>query len=354
MTLLILFFFLSIIASFLCSIWEAVLLSITPAFASRKLQEGTELGKTIKEYKDDIDKPLSAILTLNTIAHTVGAIGVGAQAGKVFGENNFDIGFMSISYASIIAFVMTLAILVLSEIIPKTIGANNWQSLSGFTVSSIKFIMLVLTPFVWMSQSITKRLKKDKDKSVFSKADFAAMVMIGEESGAIKKDQSLIIQNLMALDKLFVKDIMTPKTVMIRADQDLSASEFYKNNKPLNFSRIPIYSETSDHITGIVLKNAILEELAEDRHTTPLKDIKREVSYVKDDLALGKLLDKLVAENSQIAIVNDQYGTVIGLVTFEDLFETLLGLEITDESDAVEDMQKLARTKWEQRAKNRS
>ena len=351
MTLLIIFFLLSIVFSFLCSVWEAVLLSITPAFASRKLQDGSAVGKLIKEYKDDIDKPLSAILTLNTIAHTVGAIGVGAQAGKIFGSNYFDIGITSISYESVIAGLMTLAILILSEIIPKTIGANMWQSLAGFTMRSIKFIMVALYPFVWLSQIITKKLKKDKSKSVLSKADIAALAIAGMESGALQKDESEIIQNLMRLNKLFVKDIMTPKTVMKLANQDLTVEEFYTNSKPLPYSRIPIYDNTKDHITGVVLKTEVLQELAEDRHETKLHEIKRDLIYVQDDLPLAKLLDRLVSGSSQLAIVTDEFGTVIGLVTYEDLFETLLGFEITDETDTIEDLQKHARSRWEERAK---
>lgn len=353
MTLLLIFFCLSIVFSFLCSIWEAVLLSITPSYATRKLQDGSAIGQTLKEYKDDIDRPLSAILTLNTIAHTVGAIGVGAQAGEVFGKNYFDLGFMSLSYESLIAGLMTLAILILSEIIPKTIGANNWEGLTGFTVNSLKFIMLVLAPFIWLSQSITKRLKKDKNKSVFSKADFAAMAIVGAESGTLKKDESEIIQNLLKLEHLNVKDIMTPKTVMNRSEESISVKEFYQSNKPISFSRIPVYANTSDDVTGVVLKDDILTELAEDRHDTKLSKIKRDILFVQDDTQLGKLLDKLVEKKAQIAIVNDKFGTVTGLVTFEDLFETLLGYEITDETDDVADMQKLAQAKMEAKAKKR-
>lgn len=327
-------------------------MSVTPAYVNRKVQEGSVIGATLQAYKKDIDKPLSAILTLNTIAHTVGAMGVGAQAGKLFGSNHFDLGFTNLSYASIIAAIMTLAILILSEIIPKTIGANMWESLAPFTVRSLKILLLVLSPFVWLSQLITKSLKKDKDKSIFSKADFAAMASAGLESGTLDHSESVIIQNLMRLEKLVVRDIMTPRTVMVMADQTQRIFDFYQKNKPLNFSRIPVYSEKQDHITGIFLKDDLLAKMAEDQHNDKLITIRRDVLFVNDDTDLPRLLDLFVTKKGHIAIVNDSYGSILGLVSMEDLFETLLGLEIVDESDNIADLQSFARKKWEERAKN--
>lgn len=350
MGLLIFFFVLSILFSFLCSIWEAVLLSITPSFINRQVQEGSSLGHDLEVFKEDIDRPLSAILTLNTIAHTVGAIGVGAQAANVFGS---DSDFFGIPSETIIASVMTLAILILSEIIPKTIGANMWQSLAGFTVKSLKFLLFVLAPFVWVSQLITKNLKRDKDKSVFSKADLAAMTHAGEESGVLAESESTIIKNLLAFEEVSVRDIMTPRTVMVKVDEATTLMDFYKNNQPLRFSRIPIFKESSDNdnITGIVLKDEILQYLVEDKDTVQLKELKREVIAIRDDKKLPELFEVMTTQKVQIAIVVDNYGSLVGLVTMEDLFETLLGLEIVDESDGEADLQKLARQKWETRAK---
>ncbi len=352
MTLLIIFFFVSIAFSFLCSIWEAVILSITPAYINRKIQEGKVIGNTLKAYKKDIDKPLSAILTLNTIAHTVGAIGVGAQAGQIFGSNYINLGFTNLSYESVIASVMTLAILILSEIIPKTIGANMWESLAPFTVKSLKILLLILAPFVWISQLITKTLKKDKNKSIFSKADFSAMASAGLESGTLDHSESLIIQNLMRLEKLVVRDIMTPRTVIVMADENQPIFDFYQKNKPLNFSRIPIYKDKQDHITGMILKYDLLTKMAEDQHNLKLSAIKRDVFNVSDSTDLPGLLDLFVTKKGHMAIVNDNYGSVVGLVSMEDLFETLLGFEIVDESDNVADLQTYARKKWEERANN--
>lgn len=357
MTLLILFFLLSISFSFLCSIWEAVLLSITPSYINRKVQEGSSVGAQLEEYKEDIDRPLSAILTLNTIAHTVGAIGVGAQAGEVFGENYFNLGPISLSYESLIAGAMTLAILILSEIIPKTIGANLWRELTPFTVKSLKFLMFILAPFIWISQLITKNLKSDKNKSVFSKADLSAMTTASVESGVLAKSESTIINNLLKFEEVKVKDIMTPRTVMKGAEESETLMDFYKknysNNQPLRFSRIPVYKETVDNVTGIVLKDDVLQHLVEDEDNKQLKELKRDVITVKDDEPLPSLFETLTQKKSHLAIVVDSYGTLVGIVTLEDVLETLLGFEITDESDGEADLQALARRKWEKRAKER-
>ena len=351
MLLLILFFVLSILFSFLCSIWEAVLLSVTPSYIRQLKAQGKELGNTLEHFKGKIDRPLSAILTLNTIAHTVGAIGVGAQAGVLFGENQFSIGPLHLTYEAVIAGLMTLAILILSEIIPKTIGANSWRSLTPFTVTSIKILLFILAPFVWLSEFITSRLKKDKERSVFSRSDFTAMVQEGEVSGAIDRSESKIIKNLIKLNKLTVRDIMTPRTVVLMATEDESVEDFYKKNKPLRFSRIPVYEDQPDQLTGLVLKDDILQKLAEDDHNAKLSDIKKTIHVISDNKKLDALIDNLASNKTHLAGVMDENGVLVGVVTMEDLFETILGMEIMDETDSVEDMQKLARKKWEERAK---
>ena len=351
MGLLLLFFFVSICFSFLCSIWEAVILSVTPSYVNRKVQDGSPIGETLQAYKKDIDRPLSAVLTLNTIAHTVGAIGVGAQAGEVYGSNSIDLGFASLTYESIIASVMTLAILILSEIIPKTIGANMWRQLAPFTVKSLRILLFVLWPFVWLSQRITKTLKKDKDRSVLSRADFAAMTVVGEESGALDQSESAIIQNLLRLEKLTVRDIMTPRTVLLMADEQQTTRQYFDQHHPIPVSRIPVYNESPHMVTGMILKDDLLLELAEDHDEKKLTEIRRPIIFVKDSDPLPTLLDTLVVKREHIAMVADDFGSIVGIVSMEDLFETILGLEIMDESDAVEDMQRLARKNWKERAK---
>ncbi len=351
MTLLIIFFIMSIGFSFLCSIWEAVLLSITPSYMATLDGENKALAQRIKNLKEEIDRPLSAILSLNTIAHTVGAIGVGVQAGKLFGTHSISLGLFHISYESVIAGIMTLAILILSEIIPKTIGANYWKELTPFTVRAVSVLMIVFSPLVWVSQWITRHLKKDKAQSVLSRADFAAFTKMGTKSGAINRSESRIIGNLLKLRSVQAKDIMTPRTVMAVADENWSVSEFQINCKTPSFSRIPVYLEKVDHITGIVLKDDILLHLSEDKGETSLKALKRKVDTVKQDLPLPDLFDSFLEKRTHLAIVADEYGGVMGLVTMEDVLETLLGVEIVDETDRNVDLQVLARRKWKERAK---
>lgn len=352
MALLAFFFVLSILFSFLCSVWEAVLLSITPSYVKGQIQEGGPIGRQLETYKEDIDRPLSAILTLNTIAHTVGAIGVGAQAGHVFGDTPLSVfGLFEISAESVIATLMTLAILILSEIIPKTIGANNWRRLAPFTVRSLRVLLWVLHPFVWVSQFITRRLKEDKNKSVLSRADFAAMAQAGAEFGTLNEKETTIIHNLLELEKLTVRDVMTPRTVLIMGDEDMTVKEFYEETDPLRYSRIPIYHEKEDNITGLVLKDDILGQLAQDHDDLTLKDLKRKVLIVDDDQNLFSLFETLTRQRSHLAIAVDNYGSLVGLITLEDVIETLFGLEIMDESDRVADLQQHAQKIWQKRAK---
>jgi len=341
-TLLITFFLLSIVFSFLCSIWEAVLLSITPSYVEGKLQEGSKIGTSLDAFKSNIDRPLSAILTLNTIAHTVGAIGVGATAAKIW-EGNLA--------ATIVSVVMTLAILFLSEIIPKTIGANNWKGLAPFTVSSLNLVIKILYPLVWFSQIITKKLKRDKGKSVLSRSDFHAMTQVASKSGVLDSGESRILENLMKFNSLEAKDIMTPRTVVLAAKEDLSISEFYENNKHLRFSRIPVYSDSKDQITGFILKDDLLSSVINKDGNLKLSSIKRDINIVVESQNLVKLYEELIEKRAQIALVVDEFGGMAGIVTMEDVVETLFGLEIMDEFDNVEDMQKYARRKWEERAK---
>jgi len=346
---LLIFAAVSIVFSFLCSIWEAVLLSITPSFVNTELQKGSALGKSLNAFKEDIDKPLSAILTLNTIAHTVGAMGVGAMAAEMFKDSPKIMDLVTIE--QVIAVVMTLAILFLSEIIPKTIGANNWKGLAPFTVSSLSFLQKALAPLIWVSQWITKSFKKDKEKSVLTRTDFLALANVGMSSGALEASESSIITNLLGMDTLKVQDVMTPRTVMQLIDQNTTLQEYYESHQPMRFSRIPIFSDKPDSITGLVLKDEILNNMVQGKQDQPLSKLAREIKMINQDKSLKELFNFLTQENTQIAIVHDNYGSVTGLVTMEDMMETLLGLEIVDESDNVADMQVLARKKWEERAK---
>lgn len=354
MSLLIIFFLVSIIFSFLCSIWEAVLLSITPSYAQIKFKEGGQVGSLLKEFKDNIDRPLSAILTLNTIAHTVGAMGVGAQAEKIFeSSGGFDLFGFHIGVNAIIGTVMTLAILILSEIIPKTLGANYWKRLTNFTVLSLNIIIKILYPLVWVSQLITKSMKKDKSKSVLSRADFSAMADIGEKTGVFKEDESKIIKNLLRFNTIRTKDVMTPRTVVIASNEEMTINEFYeKYRNALRFSRVPIFKEAKDQITGFFLKDELLQHIIDEKGNQALKSIKRDILIVNEQFPIPDLFTKFIETREHIALVVDEFGGMAGIATMEDVIETLLGLEIVDEMDNSEDMQDLARQRWEKRAKD--
>jgi CBS domain containing-hemolysin-like protein len=351
MGILIAFFLLSITFSFLCSIWEAVLLSVTPSYIKTKENEGHSSGKLLAGLKHDIDTPLSAILTLNTIAHTVGAIGVGAQAGDLYGTQGINLFGWELSYETIVATAMTLAILIFSEIIPKTIGANNWKSLAPITGRSLSVLIVVLKPFVWVSKRITNLLNRGEKKSVFSRRDFAAMADVVSESGEIKTTDHTLIKNVLAFDELKAEDVMTPRPVVVMADQNQKLTDFYKNKQLLNFSRIPLYNENKDSVTGMVLKDDLLLQMVEGNGEKTLGDIKREISFVNEKLSLRKVFEELNNKHAHLSAVIDEYGGLEGLVSMEDIFETLFGLEIMDETDSVKDLRQYARKRWEERAR---
>lgn len=344
--LLISFFVIAIAVSFLCSLLEAVLLSITPTYAQLKLQEGTVIGRQLEAFKSNIDRPLAAILTLNTIAHTVGAIGVGDQAAKIWADANPMITGV------VIPTIMVLAILILSEIIPKTLGANHWQKLVPFTVSTLQVIIFLLYPLVWFSQIITRTLKKDKSQSVFKRSEFLAMAELGVTEGVVEKQDSEIIGNLLRMEKVRVKDIMTPRIVVRLASEKQTIKEFYKSAGELPFSRIPLYEgENNEHISGYFLKPELLESLVQGKGDCHLSTIKRDIHVVHESLRISDMFDHFIERREHIALVVDEYGGMAGIVSMEDVMETLLGMEITDESDSTVDMQVLARKKWEQRAR---
>lgn len=360
MSLLIFYAIISIFFSFLCSILEAVLLSINPTYINLKKKEGKPYASTLEELKKDVDKPLIAILTVNTIAHTVGAILVGVQAkvayAEIYGNTTRSIFGFTITedvMVGIVSTVMTILILVASEIIPKTIGATYWRQLANFTAKTLKVMVLALkyTGLLWVLQLFTKLVGgKGHHGSALSREDFTAMADIAHEDGVFEKSESTIIKNLLRFDEVLVKDIMTPRTVMKIASEQKTIQEFFVENPKLGHSRIPVYSKNVDHITGFVLKDNILEEMINNKGGAALSEIRRDLLVTKRNTPIPTLFDILIRKREHIALVVDEYGSVSGLVTMEDIIETLLGQEIMDESDNVADLQELARKNWEQRA----
>ncbi|EAR16424.1 MULTISPECIES: CNNM domain-containing protein [Robiginitalea] len=360
MGLLLFYAFISIFFSFLCSILEAVLLSVTPTFINVKKKAGKSYALTLEALKKDVDKPLIAILTLNTVAHTVGAILVGVQAKVAYAERYgqetveiLGVAFTEDLMVGVVSTVMTILILVASEIIPKTIGATYWKQLANISSRILNGMVWILriTGLLWILQLFTRLIGKGKHQSVLSREDFTAMADVAHEEGVFEESESKVIKNLLQFEEILVKDIMTPRAVMLIAPEDQTVEEFFRNNPKLRFSRIPVYRERVDTISGFVLKDNVLEALINENGDKPLADLRRELLMTKRDTPIPQLFDTLIRKREHIALVVDEYGSVAGLVTMEDIIETLLGLEIMDESDNVEDLQLLARKKWEDRAK---
>lgn len=360
MALLVFYAIISIFFSFLCSILEAVLLSITPTFLNLKKSEGKSYADDLEALKKDVDRPLIAILTLNTIAHTVGAILVGVQAKVAYAElygskahTIFGVQFTEDLMVGVVSTIMTILILVASEIIPKTIGATYWKQLANFTTRSLNILIFPLkwTGILWLLQLTTKLIGGKGHGSVLSREGFLVMADMAQEEGVFQENESKIIKNLLTFKEVFAKDVMTPRTVMKSENENTTVEDFFNKNMNLRFSRIPIYSEDPDNIKGLVLKDEVFKEMALDNGSRKLSELKRHIIVVSRNLPIPKLFEKLVESRNHMALVVDEYGSVSGLVTMEDVIETLLGMEIMDESDNVSDLQSLARKSWETRAK---
>lgn len=340
MTLLILYITLALLFSFLCSVAEAVILSVSQAHVSLLQQKDDPSGDLLADLKADINKPLSAILTLNTIAHTVGAVGAGAQATFVFGNE----------WVGLFSALMTLAILVLSEIIPKTLGAVYWRSLAGITATSLKYLVKILYPFVLLSEWITRGLTHDHGPSGFSRDEFAAMAKLGEREGQLHQRESLILQNMFLLRKTHVTDVMTPRIVVFSLPETLTVAEYYQQHFDSSFSRIPIYEDNKEHLTGFVLKDDLMLAHARGNTDKPLSNYRRKLPALTVDTPLSDAFEKVLGQRAHVMMVVDEYGSLQGIITMEDIFETLLGLEIVDESDRNVDMQAYAKRLWQKRA----
>ncbi|MEO0509478.1 MAG: hemolysin family protein [Verrucomicrobiota bacterium] len=333
---------LALFFSFLCSIAEAVLLSITPSYIENEAEKRPKRAKRLRSIKiENIDRSLAAILTLNTIAHTVGAIGSGAKATVVFGS----------AWFGVFSAVMTLMILFFSEIIPKTIGAVYWTRLVGPTSWFVYGLIFSLYPVVWVSERITRVIAKDNKSPYFSRDEFISMAQLGEKSGQLKDGELRVIRNLFQFGSLTVRDIMTPRTVIAAIPADTSLKEALIFTKVNEFSRIPIYTNSLDEVVGFVLRYEILLENFSQKEDVTVESLKRPIPKVVGSLKLDALLELLLEERKHIVIVIDEFGGTQGLVTLEDLVETLMGLEIVDETDSVEDMRVYARKRWSNRVR---
>jgi CBS domain containing-hemolysin-like protein len=353
LNLLILYAISTIALSFLCSILEAVLLSVNPTFLKIKISEGNKYAENLQKMKDNIDEPLIIILTLNTIAHTVGAILVGVQAKELYSSidnNTYEIfGTLMTEdlIVGIVSSIMTVLILLVSEIIPKTLGATYWHKLVRFTSIFLNSIIPLFkySGVLFVLQFFTKLISKSNKNNVFSREDFSTMAEIAEEEGIIEESESDIIKNMVKFKDVKIRNIMTPFSVMKTASEDQSIKDFYDKNPKLSFSRIPVFFEKMDNITGYVLKDTILEQIVKNDGDSNLSSIKRKPIFSNYESPIPLIFDKLIREREHISMVIDEHGTVRGLVTMEDIIETLLGREIMDETDTVIDMQALVKNK---------
>ncbi|WP_035056384.1 CNNM domain-containing protein [Desulfuromonas sp. TF] len=341
MNLLLLYISLALVFSFLCSIAEAVLLSVTPAYIATLEGEGRRSGTLLRRFKENIDHPLAAILTLNTVAHTIGAAGAGAQAAAVFGSQ----------WVGLASVVLTLLILFLSEIIPKTLGAVHWRSLAPVLADPLQWLIRILFPLVLLSEWLTRLISREKGAAVFERDELSAMADLGVESGELGQDESKMLKNLMQLRFLTLEDVMTPRTVIFALPETMSVAEVVNRHSDMAFSRLPLYGRGLDDITGFVLKNDVLLAHAQGEKDRPLKTMQREIAALSEGTRLPDALEILLNRRQHILLVQDPYGGTAGLATLEDILETLLGLEIVDEADRTVDMRALARESWRKRAR---
>lgn len=335
MTLLIIYLLIAILISFLCSVLEAVLLSSTNSYVESLSKDHSEsVVNKLKDLKSNIDKPISSILTVNTFAHTMGAAGVGAQAQILFGEE----------WQALVAFIVTLLILYFSEIIPKTIGALHWKKLLVPSAYIVSFMITVTAPFTWISSFLTNYISRNKKhQSNFSRDEIMAVVAMGEREGTILSKESDLIENLLKLKNIKAKDIMTPRSVVFAMSASTTIEEAIEDDRMYIHSRIPIFRETLDDVVGIVFNQRILEESVEDNDAITLESISHSVHMVSENVPVPHLIDLFIKRKTHLFIVFDNYGQTVGVVTLEDAIETLLGVEIVDEMDEIEDMQLFAK-----------
>lgn len=336
MVLLTIYITVAIGVSFICSVLEAVLLSISPSYIATLRQQNHPAAARLTALKDNIDRPLASILTLNTIAHTIGAATAGAQATIVFGSE----------WLGVFSGVLTIGILLLSEIVPKTIGATYWRQLAPLTASMLRWMVLLLIPLVWVSEQITRRLSRGHEQPKL-RDEISAMALLAHESGELGEGESKILANLLQFRDVSVTKIMTPRPVLFRVDAGQTINEFLSKHKNSPFSRPLVYSEQSDNIVGFVHRLELFAESQAGKGGQELGALMRPLPVIMNNVSVPKAFERLMQERSQLILIVDEYGTVQGLVTLEDIFESLVGEEIVDEADKNTDMQQLAFQRWE-------
>ncbi len=343
MNLLFLYFFLALGVSFLCSLLESIILSVTHAHAAVMAKTDMLGGDIMQNLKKDINRPLAAILTLNTIANVVGAAGVGAQTLMLFGNK----------WVALSSGILTLSILIFSEIIPKTIGAIYWKSLVSVAAYTIRGLIFITFPFVYFSEHFSKLIHKRSVPQKVSREEVIAMAEVGEHEGTILEKESDIIDNLLTLNEVPAEDVLTPRNVVFALQKDQTVGEIIQEHSPIAFSRIPVYNKDMDDVIGVIHRYDLVNKQAEDQFDVTMEELHEPVYFVQQEDSVAFILDEFVKRRQQMFIVTDEFGTTTGIITLEDAIETLLGVEIVDEHDSVVDMRKLASEKYnKERKKN--
>ncbi len=335
MTLLIFYLLLTMGISFLCSLLESVLMSTPISYITMKEDEGDKNAALFLRFKQNPDRPLSAILSLNTIANTLGAAAVGHQATLLTGDHWFGI----------ISAIMTILILVFSEIVPKSIGTSHWKDLI-WLANIMKFLVIVLYPIVWVIEKLHHSISDEDPDVGISREEVSAMANIGEEEGVLDNSENKVIQNIIKLDDIKAYEVMTPRVVANIAPESMTLKQFYKQEELSHNSRIPVYQDTPESISGYVMRNDVLENLAEDKFDMTLKSIKRKIAAFHEETSVSDVWESLLRTKDQIALIIDDYGCFQGIITLEDIIETILGMEIIDENDTITDMQQYAKDRW--------
>lgn len=339
MTTIILLFILVIGISFFCSLLEAVILSVSSAYVAVAVKEQKRSGKLLAHLTEKIDRPLSAILSFKNLTDTLGSAAIAYTVQAQYNE----------TILVITSVILTILILIFSEIIPKSLGATHWKELAPLAAYSTQAIIFVFYPFVIMFEKLSRRLKKDGETPEVSREEMIMTAEIGVEEGTLKSKESMIIKNLLMLDKIFVSDIMTPRSVFFALEETETVEEVAQRHKPIRFSRIPVYRDNLDHITGLSTRLKILESLSRDEHNKKLGELVTPIETISERVSVSQALDHFIKTKEHLALVVDEYGITTGLVTLEDAIETLLGVEIVDETDNVEDMRKYALEQWQLR-----
>ncbi len=336
MTIILLYLFGALAISFLCSVLEAVLLSTPVSYISMKESQGDKTAPLLMKYKTNVDRPVAAILTLNTVAHTIGAAGVGSESVKVFGE----------AYFGIISAILTLLILVLSEIIPKTIGASYWRQLAMVSARIIRVMIVVTYPLVWLSELLTKCFSPKIQPLTVSREEVAAMVSVGADEGVFDIAENKTIQNYLKIVNVSARDIMTPFVVVASVSRDTTMKEFYDDISLAPYSRVPVYDTEREFITGYVRRVSVLEKLSQDRFSETMAEIVRPILFFQETEKVSDIWQRMLERKEHISVITDEYGCMRGIVTMEDVIESMLGVEIVDECDTTEDLQAMARKKY--------